>query len=126
MSLNRTLNIEFKEKLFVIEFPNNRQYLAVQNLKHSLAPKFQQLQLSDPESSFGASLAEAVSFLTVLCPKLKEALLSKDIMDLPLEDGIEIVELYNNTIRPWYDSWLNKLFAPSKQEESQEDTTPNE
>lgn len=113
MTQNRTLNFEFQEHSYSMEFPNNQQYLTIHNLKASLLPQYDLLETMGSESSYATVLADAIAHFTVLSPKLIEDL-NKPISQLPMEIGVELVGVYSEIVRPWYNDWLNLLFKPKE------------
>ena len=98
MTQNRTLNFEFQEHSYSMEFPNNQQYLTIHNLKASLLPQYDLLETMGSESSYATVLADAIAHFTVLSPKLIEDL-NKPISQLPMEIGVELVGVYSEIVK---------------------------
>lgn len=107
--------ITFQEKSFTVNFPNNRQYVTIQNLKASLASNYDSLQYNGAEGSFAETIVDMESHLTILCPDLIKSL-NKVIGELSLIETKQLVEIYVNEVRPWYNECLNFVFGVNKEE----------
>lgn len=112
--MNKKLTFELKEHTFSIEFPNNRQYVAIHNMKAMLSPQYESLQYMGAESEFATVIVDAVSHLSVLCPDIIKSLQVLSLMDLDMKATQELVKVYTEKIRPWYNEWLNDLFEVPK------------
>lgn len=127
MELQKTLTIEVEGRQFTVNFPTNRQYIAIQNLRVQMASQYDQLQYMGAESSYAQVLTDAIAHLRVLCPELTRAL-KKDILDLELKEGMVWVDVYTKQLRPWYSKVLDFVFKASRPEEEdvKDDNTESE
>lgn len=127
MELQKTLTIEVEGRQFTVNFPTNRQYIAIQNLRVQMASQYDQLQYMGAESSYAQVLTDAIAHLRVLCPELTKAL-KKDILDLELREGMVWVDVYTKQLRPWYSKVLDFVFKASRPEEEdvKDDNTESE
>lgn len=115
---SKTLVFKFNDTEYTITFPNNKEYLAIQNLKAVLAPNADIFQNIGAEGIYAESLADVEAHLTVLCPKLIKDL-AKTFGELTMIEGKQIVEAYSTQFRPWYNQWLNFIFRVTKEEDTQ-------
>lgn len=119
---SKVLPFKVKDSTYEINFPNNRQFIAIQNLKSVLAPNYETLGFMGAESEWAQSLVEVEAHLTILCPQLIKDLSIK-FGDLTLLEGKEIVQCYADQFRPWYNEWLNFIFKSTKEEDTTTTTT---
>lgn len=102
---------------YEVNFPTTGQYIAIQNLKGSLASNYDALKFQGAESQYAETLVDAIAHFSVLCPKMVESL-AKPIQDLDMIQSKEIVEVYTNQFRSWYNEGLNFVFQVNKKDES--------
>ena len=124
MEFQKTLNFVVEENTYVINFPSNRQYIAIQDMMSSYARNYAEFQFMGPEPGFAGVLVETAAHLTILCPKLIENL-NKPLLDLDLLQGKLLVDCYNEQFRPWYNEALNFVFGVNKEKkkDSESETT---
>lgn len=115
----KTLVFNFKENTYSIEFPNNRQYIAIQNLKATLASNYDSLGFMGAETQFAELLVDTQAHLTILCPSLLKDL-NKPFGELDLITTKEISECYVQQFRPWYNNWMNALFGVVEEKKKDE------
>lgn len=124
MDFQKTLNFTIEGNSYVINFPTNRQYIAIQNLKAAYASNYAEFQYMGAEPSYAGVLVDAAAHLTILCPQLVENL-NKPILDLDLLQGKKLVDCYNDQFRPWYNSTLNFVFGVTKDDKKEGDGAAN-
>lgn len=118
----KTKTFTVKDNNYQITFPNNKQYVQIQNMKVMLCPTIDVLGSIGSEGSFAESLVDAEAHFTVLCPSFVKDL-AKPFGELSLEEGLEIVQIYANDIRPWYNEVMNFIFKANKEETKTTQTT---
>lgn len=114
--LSRSKQLPFQGKTYSVSFPNNRQFIEIQTMKLALSSQYEGLQFSGVEGGYAQTLIDAISHLRVLCPELEKDL-NKNILDLTMEEGLLLVELYNKEFRPWYDELMAFVFKINKTEQ---------
>lgn len=119
--MQNEIKVEYNGQTFEVKFPNNREYVKIQNLKTILASNYESLQYIGSEGSFAEMIVDTEAHLTVMCPKLVKSL-NVPIGDLSLIDMKALTALYAEKIRPWYNECLNFVFGVNKQEVSLETT----
>ncbi len=112
-----------KENTYTAKFPNNKEYVQIQNNKARLASHYDQLQFLGAEGDYATLLVDAEAHLSVICPNLMKDL-AKPFGELNFEEGREIVNVYTNEIRPWYNGVLNFIFGVNKEETTTTTTVP--
>jgi len=117
MNIEKTLSFTFGENEYKIEFPNNRQYIAIQNTKAALASNYDSFAFMGTEAQFAELLVDTQAHLTILCPDLIKDL-NKPFGDLDLVDSRKLSEAYANQFRPWYNKWMNLVFGVEDKKES--------
>lgn len=118
--MNTEKVIEFKGTSYKITFPNNRQYVKIQNLKSILSSTYDSLEMNGPESMFAQAIIDTEAHLSVMCPDLVNSL-NKTFGELSLIETKEIVEMYTSQVRPWYNELLNFVFGVNKEVEKIEE-----
>lgn len=119
------LIFEINEKSYPLVFPNNRQYIAIQNQKAVIASQYAELKYMGAESQFAEQLVDAIAHLSVLAPDLLNDL-NKPILDLGLKEGRELVKAYTDSFRPWYNANLDYIFGVNKEDNNATTTTTTE
>lgn len=113
--------VEFKGNSYQVNFPNNREYVKIQNLKSLLASNYDSLEYNGPEAMFAQAIVDAESHLSVMCPDLVKSL-NKPFGELSLIESREIVTMYTQEVRPWYNELLNFVFGVNKKDEEQKES----
>jgi len=116
-TFEKVLKFTVRDVTYDINFPTNREFIRIQNLKISLASNIDAFKFGGAESSYAEVLVEVESHLSVLCPKLIKDL-NKNFGDLTLAEGREITLVYSDVFRPWYNYWLNFVFQANKEEKT--------
>ena len=119
--MQNEIEVDYNGQTFEVKFPNNREYVRIQNLKSILASNYESLQYIGTEGSFAEMIVDAEAHLTVMCPKLVKSL-NVPIGDLSLVDMKTLTALYAEKIRPWYNECLNFIFGVDKKKISLETT----
>mgnify|MGYP000635614151 CR=1 FL=1 len=109
----KSLQFSINGTTFEIQFPNNEQYLRIQNKKLLLSPNYDALSYIGAEGEWAHNLVDVEAHLSVLCPDFIKSL-SKKFGELSLIEGRELVEAYSEQFRPWYNEWMNFIFSASK------------
>lgn len=112
----KSITIKLKENSYEISFPTTGEYIAIQNLKSSLASNYDTLNV-DAESQWAKTLVNVSAHFMILCPKMIEDL-TKPIMELSMIESMEIVKVYTEQFRDWYNEGLNFVFKANKQNDN--------
>ena len=109
------LQLKVKEQSYEITFPNNSQYLRIQNLKSVISPSYEVLSQQGEEGNWALLITDMQAHFMVLCPELVKSL-AKPIEQLTMLEGRELVELYTKQFQPWYNECMNVVFSTNKEE----------
>lgn len=109
------LTFTINEKNYEISFPNNRQYIAIQNAKATLASQYAELKFMGAEAEFAELLVDTIAHLQILAPDLIKDM-NVSMLDLDLMKGRELSIAYAKQFRPWYNQNLNFIFEVNKDE----------
>lgn len=123
MSVNKTTTFKFGGKDYKVNFPNNRQYIAIHNLKAQIAPQCAELRFMGAESNFAELLVDTIAHLRIMCPDLNGEI-NKDPLDLELVEGRTLTQAYTDQINKWYQDNLKFIFDVNKDKDA--DSIPTE
>lgn len=110
----KTLNFELRGTGYEITFPNNRQYVAIQNLKVQLLPNYDAMKFMGGDSQWAQLLADTEAHLSVLAPKLIKDL-TVPFGELSLMESKVIVEAYVKQFVPWFQECQDFIFGVNKE-----------
>lgn len=118
--LEREIIVTYNGKKFSISFPNVGQMIDIESLKNALtAGKYGAFAASGIKSMyFILDVVDAIAFLSVMCPRLKNFITEEDGEKLDYTqmrpDTVKsIVDVYKKQILPWYSEWLENLYSSS-------------
>lgn len=117
--LSSKLTIEVNGYNYQVEFPNNKQFIAIQDAKAMLAKNYDSFKYMGVEASYAESLIDMQAHFSILCPQLIKDL-AKPIGDLNMLEGWELVKVYNNEFRSWYNKLLDFVFKTDKADKKAE------
>lgn len=118
--IEREISIPFEGKKFSIKFPNVGQMIDIESLKSSLSGnKYGSFAASGIKTMyFALDMIDAISFFSVMCPKLKDFITEEDNVDytqMKPESVKELVTLYQKFVLPWYSKILEQLYSSSNE-----------
>lgn len=118
-----TLQLKFKEKSYTINFPNNGEYLRIQNMKPIISPSYDILRQVGTDGMYAEVITDMIAHFTILCPKLVSDL-AKPISELSMSEGKELLSIYNDQFKPWFDKCLSIVFGANKEEVKEVKSNP--
>lgn len=118
MELNRTKVIKIAEKDYTVKFPTVGQIMDIEQRKQILtASTYGAMVRTITRSSvFTLELVDAISCFTVLLPELSKDLDVKSYLDMDAFQGRELVKVYNEDFRPWFQPFLKELYKDMDEE----------
>ena len=113
--MNRTLELKVKGMTYVIEFPTVGKFQLIESNKQIISKGMYSSLLSTATvASYEAlDMIDTEAYLSVLAPKLIEALKCKNFSDLDIEDYLELKKAYKTQFLPWWND-IMKLFVPEQ------------
>ena len=114
MKLNSTLQLKVLENTYTVEFPDNGQYLRIQNMKIVISPAYDSLRSVGDQGGYAELLTDMEAHFSVLCPDLIKSL-GKPIPKLSMTEGRELVKAYTEQFEPWYQEQLGIVFEVNKE-----------
>ena len=120
--MKKTLVFKVAETSFNITFPNNRQFVQIQNAKATLSSNYDLLGQMDAESALAQKLVDVEAYLTILCPDFIKSL-TKSFGELSMEEGQKLIVAFNDQFLPWYNENLALIFNANKTDETTTTTT---
>lgn len=119
--IDRQIVISYGGKTFTIKFPNVGQLIDIESLKNVLTgSKYGSFAASGIKSMyFILDVVDTISFLSVMCPKLKRFITDEeddvDYTQMKPESIKELIDLYKKEILPWYSEMLEQLYKSSNE-----------
>lgn len=111
--MERTKLTNFRNKEYVVKYPNVKGFLAMEESKLRLSKnKYMELIISSTYNSImAAEIIETLAVLPEVCPDLAQSLQPLNLLDAEMDDIIELVAFYHNEIQPWMEEWKNTLLT---------------
>lgn len=111
LNLERIKKFNFKGEEYQIEVPTVGEYLDIENQKiiQSDGQWINLLKNQTISALRSIQIIECVSILMVLCPKLFENIKVRSYREIDAIDFIELLNLYNKDISPWYSEWFKQF-----------------
>ena len=106
--IQRDIKFSIQDKTFTAKFPNVGQMIDMESLKQALTRgKYGQMAQSGVASAyFALDLVDAISFFQVCAPMLSKYFEIRDYTEVDLNVADELVKVYREVIKPWYDQTL--------------------
>lgn len=122
----RTKEIVIKDNTYKVSFPTNRQFMDIHAKKAQLSKDtYDSLSLSiDGNGRYAALLIDAIATFEVIMPEqFFKDLNIKNIADLDLIQGAELVKVYRDQYEGWFTEWTKAMTEVLKgvQEEKKEE-----
>lgn len=106
--------LEINGNLYEVQFPNNGQFVRIQNLKSVISPSYESLYGQGEQGNWAQLTTDMEAHFTVLCPKLIQDL-AKPIPKLSMLEGRQLIEVYSKQFLPWYNDCLDLIFSANKE-----------
>lgn len=107
---------------YPISFPNVGQMMDIEAFKMLYTKnKYIQLSMSNLKAhTFLLDMADAISYLSILIPKLQKDLDIKDWWELDPHEAKKLVVVYKEQFLPWYLPYLKELYKFDAKEDKDE------
>lgn len=111
MELQRQKKFNIGEKTFIANFPNIGQIIDLESLKQALTSnRYGQMVASGVASMYYAlDLVDAIAFYQIVVPEVAKYFDIRNYASLSVDKAKELVDAYQNQIKPWFDATLNEL-----------------
>lgn len=105
-----------KGNKYVVKFPTIGQFLDIEARRMELSSGTYSLMLKSAliSSQTALDMIDMAAQLSVLCPDVIKDLKASSLLDLDIIDGRELLESYNEQLRPWMNEWMTLLRNPPK------------
>ncbi len=133
--LEDSVTISFGGANHTIKFPTVGQIMDIEQRKQILTANTYgaMVRTSTVASVFNITLTDAIACFGVLIPKLTKELDVKSYLEMPALDGKELVKVYKEQFRPWYNKFLKELYRDidlddedDVEEEKEKESKPEE
>lgn len=111
--IEKTKKIKFRNVEYLVNFPNVGQFLDIEAMKQAYSDNRYGIMASSGVKSmyFALDLIDAISFITVMLPKIKR-MFSEDILtNLQIDEAKELVDFYKDEISNWYLITCQKIYS---------------
>lgn len=107
---------------YIVKFPNVGQLMDIESLKMALTNNnYSEWAFSGLKIHiFQLDVADAIAYLSVLIPELKNDLGLKNWRELDALRSKKLVEEYKRTFIPWFKPLLDELTLPEDEQPKQE------
>ena len=115
--IEREIAITYNDKKFIVKFPNVGQLMDIESLKMALTGgKYGTFAASGIKSMyFVLDMVDAISFFSVMCPRLKNFITQEDVdvdyTQMKPESVKPLVDIYKKEVMPWYNKIMTNLYA---------------
>ncbi len=115
---NRELTIKFKDRSYVIEFPNTGKFIDISIYKANVTrDAYSGILLSNSSDDvYARFLIDMTAFFNICCPELIKDLQVK-ISDLNMNDSKLLMNVYLKKVLPWQQEWTAFINQPIEDEE---------
>ena len=119
--IEREIAITYNDKKFIVKFPNVGQLMDIESLKMALTGgKYGTFAASGIKSMyFVLDMVDAISFFSVMCPRLKNFITQEDVdvdyTQMKPESVKPLVDIYKKDIVPWYNKIMTNLYASTNE-----------
>lgn len=106
---NKKCSIDFEDKIYTGNFPNNKGLLRIQDLKlANLKNLGGIIDASTYDGIYAVMLVDTFAHFTVIFPDLMEDL-PGDFRDLDAIAGAKLVKVFTEQFNPWWREWREIL-----------------
>ena len=119
--IEREIAITYNDKKFTVKFPNVGQLMDIESLKMALTGgKYGTFAASGIKSMyFVLDMVDAISFFSVMCPRLKNFITQEDVdvdyTQMKPESVKPLVDIYKKDVVPWYNKIMTNLYASTNE-----------
>ena len=119
--IEREIAITYNDKKFIVKFPNVGQLMDIESLKMALTGgKYGTFAASGIKSMyFVLDMVDAISFFSVMCPRLKNFITQEDVdvdyTQMKPESVKPLVDIYKKDVVPWYNKIMTNLYASTNE-----------
>ena len=119
--IEREIAITYNDKKFIVKFPNVGQLMDIESLKMALTGgKYGTFAASGIKSMyFVLDMVDAISFFSVMCPRLKNFITQEDVdvdyTQMKPESVKPLVDIYKKEVMPWYNKIMTHLYASTNE-----------
>ena len=119
--IEREIAITYNDKKFIVKFPNVGQLMDIESLKMALTGgKYGTFAASGIKSMyFVLDMVDAISFFSVMCPRLKNFITQEDVdvdyTQMQPESVKPLVDIYKKEVMPWYNKIMTNLYASTNE-----------
>lgn len=109
--MTREISLKLKENSYPVKFPNQGQFLDIENLKMVLSNgMYGALQTArTTDSELALDLIDAEAYFSVLIPDLVKDLKVKTFRELDLMDSIEVRNAFVDQLLPFINGWRKAI-----------------
>lgn len=109
--IERQKKFSIGEKTFTVQFPNVGQLIDLESLKQALTGNRYGVMAASGVASmyYVLDLVDAIAFLQVCVPSVAKYYDIKNYTTLAPEQLKELVETYQNELKPWFDGIMAEL-----------------
>lgn len=107
----RVKKFSIGEKSFVVGFPNVGQLIDLESLKQALTSNRYGVMAASGVASmyYALDMVDAIAFFQVCVPEVAKYYNIKNYTSLEPEKISDLVKVYQDEIRPWFDNIMNEL-----------------
>jgi len=118
MEIERDHAFNYKGEKIIVKFPNVGQLIDMESMKQALTNnRYGAMAASGAKSMYLAlDLVDAISFLQIMCPKIKRMLGGISYTEMSPIGAKELVSLYKEEILPWYSDVSKELYLSTEPE----------
>lgn len=119
--IEREIAITYNDKKFIVKFPNVGQIMDIESLKMALTGgKYGTFAASGIKSMyFVLDMVDAISFFSVMCPRLKNFITQEDVdadyTQMKPESVKPLVDIYKKDVMPWYNKIMTNLYTSTNE-----------
>ena len=119
--IEREIAITYNDKKFIVKFPNVGQLMDIESLKMALTGgKYGTFAASGIKSMyFVLDMVDAISFFSVMCPRLKNFITQEDVdvdyTQMKPESVKPLVDIYKKDVMPWSNKIMTNLYASTNE-----------
>lgn len=119
--IEREIAITYNDKKFIVKFPNVGQLMDIESLKMALTGgKYGTFAASGIKSMyFVLDMVDAISFFSVMCPRLKNFITQEDVdvdyTQMKPESVKPLVDIYKKDVMPWYNKIMTNLYTSTNE-----------
>ena len=124
----KEIKATFRGANLIVKFPNVGQILDMESLKLALTGnRYGAMSASGVKSMFFAlDLVDAISFISIMCPQLKNIVTVNNYLDLSADESNELISFYKDQIFPWYSEVQKQLYSLGNGEATEQQKSTEE